>query len=119
MGDGKKEMLRKKYHVVRKKTHVVRKLFYVASIFGGAAGRKNRLHALPSIDSNVAANWRQRLIALSVTTACLAEMAKRLENSRQPTVRQTFLYSALKPPYLSILVSGKLVWAPIEKTGAR
>ena len=35
--DGKKEMRRKKYHVVRKKTHVVRKLFYVASIFGGAA----------------------------------------------------------------------------------
>ena len=35
-------MLRKKYHVVRKKNHVVRKLFYVASIFGGAAGRKNR-----------------------------------------------------------------------------
>ena len=41
MGDGKKEMLRKKTHVVRKKTHVVRKFFYVASIFGGAAGRKN------------------------------------------------------------------------------
>ena len=40
-GDGIKEMLRKKYHVVRKKNHVVRKLFYVASIFGGAAGRKN------------------------------------------------------------------------------
>ena len=42
VGDGKKEMLRKKTHVVRKKTHVVRKFFYVASIFGGAAGRKNR-----------------------------------------------------------------------------
>ena len=41
-GDGKKEMLRKKYHVVRKKTHVVRKLFYVASIFGRAARRRNR-----------------------------------------------------------------------------
>ena len=41
-GDRIKEMLRKKYHVVRKKNHVVRKLFYVASIFGGAAGRKNR-----------------------------------------------------------------------------
>ena len=48
VGDGKKEMLRKKTHVVRKKTHVVRKkthvvrkFFYVASIFGGAAGRKN------------------------------------------------------------------------------
>ena len=40
--DEKKEMLRKKYHVVRKKNHVVRKLFYVASIFGGAAGRRNR-----------------------------------------------------------------------------
>ena len=40
--DGEKEMLRKKYHVVRKKNHVVRKLFYVASIFGGAAGHKNR-----------------------------------------------------------------------------
>ena len=40
-GDGKKEMLRKKYHVVRKKNHVVRKLFYVASIFDGAAGRQN------------------------------------------------------------------------------
>ena len=40
--DGKKEMLRKKYHVVRKKYHVVRKLFYVASIFGGAARRRNR-----------------------------------------------------------------------------
>ena len=42
VGDGKKEMLRKKYHVVRKKNHVVRKLFYVASIFCGAASRKNR-----------------------------------------------------------------------------
>ena len=42
VGDGKKEMLRKKTHVVRKKTHVVRKFFYVASIFGGAARRKNR-----------------------------------------------------------------------------
>ena len=42
VGDGKKEMLRKKYHVVRKKYHVVRKLFYVASIFGGAARRRNR-----------------------------------------------------------------------------
>ena len=41
--DGEKEMLRKKYHVVRKKNHVVRKLFYVASIFDGAADRKNRL----------------------------------------------------------------------------
>ena len=41
-GDGKKEMLRKKYHVVRKKYHVVRKIFYVASIFGGVASRKNR-----------------------------------------------------------------------------
>ena len=40
--DGKKEMLRKKYHVVRKKTHVVRKIFYVASISRGAAGRRNR-----------------------------------------------------------------------------
>ena len=40
-GDGKKEMLRKKCHVVRKKNHVVRKLFYVASIFDGAAGRQN------------------------------------------------------------------------------
>ena len=33
VGDGKKEMLRKKTHVVRKKTHVVRKIFYVASPF--------------------------------------------------------------------------------------
>ena len=40
--DGEKEMLRKKYHVVRKKNHVVRKLFYVASIFDGAADRENR-----------------------------------------------------------------------------
>ena len=40
--DGKKEMLRKKTHVVRKKTHVVRKFFYVASIFGGVARRRNR-----------------------------------------------------------------------------
>ena len=40
-GDRKKEMLRKKCHVVRKKNHVVRKLFYVASIFDGAAGREN------------------------------------------------------------------------------
>ena len=39
-GDGKKEMLRKKFYVVRKKNHVVRKLFYVASIFCGAARRK-------------------------------------------------------------------------------
>ena len=39
-GDGKKEMLRKKFYVVRKKNHVVRKKFYVASIFGGAARRK-------------------------------------------------------------------------------
>ena len=42
VGDGKKEMLRKKTHVVRKKTHVVRKFFYVASIFGGVARRRNR-----------------------------------------------------------------------------
>ena len=42
VGDGKKEMLRKKTHVVRKKTHVVRKLFYVASIFGGVARRRNK-----------------------------------------------------------------------------
>ena len=35
-------MLRKKFYVVRKKNHVVRKIFYVASIFCGAAGRKNR-----------------------------------------------------------------------------
>ena len=42
MGDGKKEMLRKKTHVVRKKTHVVRKFFYVASIFDGVARRRNR-----------------------------------------------------------------------------
>ena len=41
-GDGKNEMLRKKYHVVRKKTHVVRKIFYVASIFDGEASRQNR-----------------------------------------------------------------------------
>ena len=41
-GDRKKEMLRKKCHVVRKKNHVVRKIFYVASIFDGAARRKNR-----------------------------------------------------------------------------
>ena len=34
-------MLRKKTHVVRKKTHVVRKFFYVASIFGGVARRRN------------------------------------------------------------------------------
>ena len=57
-GDGKKEMLRKKTHVVRKKTHVVRKLFYVASIFGGAAGRKNRP---PWELSSTASRWRQRL----------------------------------------------------------
>ncbi|MCI7316248.1 MAG: hypothetical protein MR516_08395, partial [Bacteroidales bacterium] len=42
VGDGKKEMLRKKTHVVRKKTHVVRKFFYVASIFGGVTRRRNR-----------------------------------------------------------------------------
>ena len=35
-------MLRKIFYVVRKKNHVVRKKFYVASIFGGAASRKNR-----------------------------------------------------------------------------
>ena len=58
VGDGKKEMLRKKTHVVRKKTHVVRKLFYVASIFGGAAGRKNRS---PWELSSTASRRRQRL----------------------------------------------------------
>ena len=51
-------MLRKKTHVVRKKTHVVRKLFYVASIFGGAAGRKNRS---PWELSSTASRRRQRL----------------------------------------------------------
>ena len=56
--DGKKEMLRKKTHVVRKKTHVVRKFFYVASIFGGAAGRKNRS---PWELSSTASRRRQRL----------------------------------------------------------
>ena len=58
VGDGKKEMLRKKTHVVRKKTHVVRKFFYVASIFGGAAGRKNRS---PWELSSTASRRRQRL----------------------------------------------------------
>ena len=38
-------MLRKKYHVVRKKNHVVRKIFYVASIFDGAAGRESGARA--------------------------------------------------------------------------
>ena len=51
VGDGKKEML-------RKKTHVVRKFFYVASIFGGAAGRKNRS---PWELSSTASRRRQRL----------------------------------------------------------
>ena len=44
-GDGKKEMLRKKFYVVRKKNHVVRKIFYVASIFCGAAGREGGARA--------------------------------------------------------------------------
>ena len=72
VGDGKKEMLRKKYHVVRKKNHVVRKLFYVASIFGDAAGRKNRspwklsstaweLSSTAGDFSSTASSWRQRL----------------------------------------------------------
>ena len=65
MGDGKKEMLRKKTHVVRKKTHVVRKFFYVASIFGGAAGRKNRppweLSSTPWELSSTASRRKQRL----------------------------------------------------------
>ena len=63
--DGKKEMLRKKTHVVRKKTHVVRKIFYVASIFGGAAGRKNRspweLSSTTGDFSSTASRRRQRL----------------------------------------------------------
>ena len=46
MGDGKKEMLRKKTHVVRKKTHVVRNFFYVASIFYGAPPRQNRYYVI-------------------------------------------------------------------------
>ena len=58
VGDGKKELLRKKTHVVRKKTHVVRKFFYVASIFGGAAGRRNRP---PWELSSTASRRRQRL----------------------------------------------------------
>ena len=45
VGRREKEMLRKKYHVVRKKNHVVRKLFYVASIFDGAAGRESGAQA--------------------------------------------------------------------------
>ncbi len=72
VGDGKKEMLRKKTHVVRKKNHVVRKLFYVASIFGDAAGRKNRspwklsstaweLSSTAGDFSSTASSWRQRL----------------------------------------------------------
>ena len=63
--DGKKEVLRKKTHVVRKKTHVVRKLFYVASIFGGAAGRRNRppwtLSSTAGDFSSTASRRRQRL----------------------------------------------------------
>ena len=51
-------MLRKKTHVVRKKTHVVRKFFYVASIFGGAARRRNRP---PWELSSTASRRRQRL----------------------------------------------------------
>ena len=58
-------MLRKKTHVVRKKTHVVRKFFYVASIFGGAAGRKNRspweLSSTAGDFSSTASRRRQRL----------------------------------------------------------
>ena len=65
MGDGKKEMLRKKTHVVRKKNHVVRKIFYVASIFGGVAGRKNRspweLSSTAGDFSSTASRRRQRL----------------------------------------------------------
>ena len=65
VGDGKKEMLRKKTHVVRKKTHVVRKFFYVASIFGDAAGRKNRspweLSSTAGDFSSTASRRRQRL----------------------------------------------------------
>ena len=65
VGDGKKEMLRKKTHVVRKKTHVVRKFFYVASIFGDAAGRKNRspweLSSTAGDFSSTASSWRQCL----------------------------------------------------------
>ena len=58
VGDGKKEML-------RKKTHVVRKFFYVASIFGDAAGRKNRspwkLSSTAGDFSSTASRRRQRL----------------------------------------------------------
>ena len=65
VGDGKKEMLRKKYHVVRKKNHVVRKLFYVASIFGRAACRRNRspweLSSTAGDFSSTASSRRQRL----------------------------------------------------------
>ena len=71
VGDGKKEMLRKKTHVVRKKTHVVRKIFYVASIFGGVARRRNMPWELSSTPwelsstagdfSSTASRRRQRL----------------------------------------------------------
>ena len=65
VGDGKKEMLRKKTHVERKKTHVVRKFFYVASIFGGVARRRNRppceLSSTAGDFSSTASRRRQRL----------------------------------------------------------
>ena len=41
-GDGKRRCYVKNITSYVKKNHVVRKNFYVASIFGGAAGRKNR-----------------------------------------------------------------------------
>ena len=64
-GNGINGMLRKKFYVVRKKTHVVRKLFYVASIFGGVARRRNRppweLSSTAGDFSSTASCRRQRL----------------------------------------------------------
>ena len=41
-GDGKNEMLRKKFYVRREFFYVRRDIFYVASIFDGEASRQNR-----------------------------------------------------------------------------
>ena len=66
-GDGKKEMLRKKFYVVRKKNHVVRKLFYVASIFHTPRSPRHHYAApmtteRPTLDrcAQVLKTWQRR-----------------------------------------------------------
>ena len=104
VGDGKKEMLRKKTHVVRKKTHVVRKFFYVASIFGDAAGRKNRS---PWKLSSTAGELSSTAGELSSTAGDFSSTASRRRQRLQCVYRAPVFLGALIQVYQTIIKKGR------------